>query len=285
MAWYTPMPVADELKPHIVCGWTARIDRVHRLTPDGCVDVLWTSTGALTVCGPETTGWTIRLPESTEAVGVRLRPGVAHNLFRTDMTRLRDRRIPLADFVGDRAVTGLRARLETQSSDRARAEHLVGEVADWLHRAAADDRLVAGVASCLGRTCWDVSELAAATSLSTRQFQRRCLAAFGYGPATLRAILRLQRFMALAQRLPGCTLTELAHECGFSDQAHLNRESRRLSGLTPTALLAGEAPRWHGDGTPWWERSRFASERASLHQACRRRCGAGDSSSVNVLGT
>lgn len=267
MAWYTPTPVPDRLKSHLVCGWTARVDGVHRLTPDGCVDLLWTSTAALTVCGPETAGWTIRLPESTRAVGVRVRPGVAQELFKTDMTRLRDRRVPLADLVGDRSTAVLRSRLDAQPSDRARAEHLVGAVTDWLHRADSDDRLPGGVASCLGRASWNVSELAAATSLTSRQFQRRCLAAFGYGPATLRAILRLQRFMAFARRAPGSTLTELAHASGFSDQAHLNRESRRISGLTPTALLAGEAPRWHGDGTPWWETPSASSAGVSTARA------------------
>lgn len=62
-------------------------------------------------------------------------------------------------------------------------------------------------------------------------------------------VLRLQRFMALARR---STLTDLALRAGFSDHAHLARDSRRLAGVAPSALLASEAPDWHGDGTPWW---------------------------------
>jgi AraC-like DNA-binding protein len=60
-----------------------------------------------------------------------------------------------------------------------------------------------------------VRELARATGLSERQLYRRCLAAFGYGPAVLARILRLQRALQLA----------LAHEV------------RAIMGTTPTRLL------------------------------------------------
>ena len=65
----------------------------------------------------------------------------------------------------------------------------------------------------------------------------------------LRSILRLQRFMALARSRPALGLAESAAHCGFSDQAHLTRECRRISSLTPAALLRTQAPDWHGSDT------------------------------------
>jgi AraC-like DNA-binding protein len=129
-----------------------------------------------------------------------------------------------------------------------------GVIADVLRVDVGElrDRLVDGIARALGRQAWDVCDLADAASLSARQLHRRCRAAFGYGPSTLRAVLRLQRFMAMARRAPRAGLAGLARRAGFSDQAHLARECRRFAGLTPTALLAGEAPDWHGGGAPWW---------------------------------
>jgi AraC-like DNA-binding protein len=35
-------------------------------------------------------------------------------------------------------------------------------------------------------------------------------------------------------------LAQLAADAGYADQAHLTRESRRLSGRSPTTLLADE---------------------------------------------
>ena len=66
-----------------------------------------------------------------------------------------------------------------------------------------------------------------------RRFER----AVGYGPATLVRIQRFQHFLALAEDDPDASLVRLALEAGYADQAHLTRESTRLSGLPPAALL------------------------------------------------
>ncbi|MER6878168.1 helix-turn-helix domain-containing protein, partial [Amycolatopsis sp. NPDC000673] len=57
-----------------------------------------------------------------------------------------------------------------------------------------------------------------------------------YGPATYRRILRLQRAIALAPAT--ATLADLAVAAGYSDQPHLTRECRALTGLTPSAYFA-----------------------------------------------
>ena len=77
--------------------------------------------------------------------------------------------------------------------------------------------------------------------LGERQLRRRFERAVGYGPATLVRIQRFQHFLALAERQPGASLSRLAVAAGFADQAHLTRECRRLSGLSPAALLAAGA--------------------------------------------
>jgi AraC-like DNA-binding protein len=48
-----------------------------------------------------------------------------------------------------------------------------------------------------------VLDLSRATDLSERQIHRRCLAAFGYGPAVLARIRRLQRALQLARSREG----------------------------------------------------------------------------------
>jgi AraC-like DNA-binding protein len=78
--------------------------------------------------------------------------------------------------------------------------------------------------------------------LSERQLRRRFERAVGYGPATLRRIQRFQRFLAIAHAsASGTSLARLAADAGYADQAHLAREARRLSGRTPSELLAGGA--------------------------------------------
>ncbi|HET8728754.1 MAG TPA: helix-turn-helix domain-containing protein, partial [Alphaproteobacteria bacterium] len=73
--------------------------------------------------------------------------------------------------------------------------------------------------------------------ISERGLRRRCHDAFGYGPKTLDRILRFQRFLRLARHPGEARLSILAHEAGYADQAHLAREVRRLSGLSPSMVL------------------------------------------------
>ena len=49
--------------------------------------------------------------------------------------------------------------------------------------------------------------------------------------------MRFRRFLALGEA-GGGGLATLAAVAGYADQAHLNRECRRLAGRTPAELVA-----------------------------------------------
>ncbi|WP_309235765.1 helix-turn-helix domain-containing protein [Amycolatopsis sp. SID8362] len=68
-----------------------------------------------------------------------------------------------------------------------------------------------------------------------RRLRRRFVQAVGYGPATYLRVSRFQRAVALAPHSPD--LASLAASAGYSDQAHLSRDCRALTGLTPRAYL------------------------------------------------
>jgi AraC-like DNA-binding protein len=87
--------------------------------------------------------------------------------------------------------------------------------------------------------------LPALLSISGRQLRRRCRAAIGLGPKELHRVLRFQGFVARVQAAiaeqrgaPDVDLARWAVEVGYHDQAHLSRECRRLSGVTPGEYLA-----------------------------------------------
>ncbi|TGV62444.1 AraC family transcriptional regulator, partial [Mesorhizobium sp. M00.F.Ca.ET.149.01.1.1] len=72
--------------------------------------------------------------------------------------------------------------------------------------------------------------------MSERTLRRRFDDTFGYGPKTLDRILRFHRFRRLQRQQSDASTALLAIEAGYADQAHLIRESRRLTGATPPAL-------------------------------------------------
>ncbi len=230
----------------MACAWAAVPSGTHLLVPDGCVDMLWLSSGDLWVCGPETAAWSFALPAATTAVGVRLRPGVASILFAVDVSTLRDRRKRLGCLVGARVEARLAADIAAADAPVARRDVLEGFVAELAQAAdhACGLAFVDAVLDALAVSPRaSVAQLASMIGVGERQLHRRSRRAFGYGTATLARLLRLQRFLALADATRSIpSLTWLASEAGYSDHAHLCSDCRAITGQTPSEYLGNYFP-------------------------------------------
>jgi AraC-like DNA-binding protein len=176
--------------------------------------------------------------------GVRLRPGAGGPVLGLPLSALLDQRVDASDL-----GTGLGARLaRVLAPTLTPAEALrllVGELGGQVLAAPADP-LVAEAARVLGRDRAQVGDAAAQLGVGERQLLRRCRAAAGYGPATLRRVLRFRQFVTRVDagdgRPGGADLAWLAADTGYADQAHLTRECVRLAGLPPAALAAQRRP-------------------------------------------
>jgi AraC-like DNA-binding protein len=249
---YRELAPPAALAPYVSCLWVQTIgagDGAYEqpVLPDGCADIVSTN-GGLTVVGPATTAVTESLAPGSVIVGVRFRTGAAPPLLGVIANELLDREVGLADVWG-RAGTRLAARCDDASGDAEGTDRLravVGTLLDRLADAPAVDPVATRAASMLAaRAAPPVWDLARRFDLSERQLRRRVEAAAGYPPRTLARILRFQRFLGAARSSgpSGLDLARLAAEAGYADQAHLTRDSRRLAGLPPGALLDWEARR------------------------------------------
>ena len=210
------------------------------VVPDGCIDIYWTG-GGLQIAGPNTEVVTLRLPSAARLAGVRFHPGVAGRWLGLPATELVNRHRPLDEVWDRRLADELSDRLAHAPSAVSAAFELERALIARLPGVAAADPIVeATVAAMSGAgaaTKSAVRELTAGFGWSERTLRRHCHQAIGYGPKTLERILRFQRFLRLlpTARAP---LAVLASEAGYADQAHLAREVRRLSGQSPSALMA-----------------------------------------------
>lgn len=84
----------------------------------------------------------------------------------------------------------------------------------------------------------EVSTLANAACLSTKQFNRIFSEIVGSNPKEFSRTIRFQRALYTLENKPQISLIELAYECGYYDQSHLIREFKAYSGYTPTEYLA-----------------------------------------------
>lgn len=204
--------------------------------PDGRAGLVWLSDGTVQVCGPESRPWRPDRP-GVEAVGVRLTLGMVPVLLGVPASVLTDRRVDLRDLWGS-VGAGVAERATRAAEPRMRA--LVLQEAVRLRGASAvqPDPVARHLTQRLNLGPVPVHRLAAEVGLSERQLRRRCQHAFGYSPAMLARLLRLHRFLRLAQvAMPGTGLAGLAAAAGYSDQSHLARESRVLTGRRPSVFL------------------------------------------------
>jgi AraC-like DNA-binding protein len=213
----------------VECGWSAAPDPgsppAHAVLPDGAMDLVWTGT-ALLVAGPDTAPHPARREPGATATGLRFRPGALPALLGVPADALRDQRVALAELRPDLAARAV-ARLE----DGAPAAAVLGAVLRALP--GRPDRAAAAAAARLGAGA-SAAATADALGWTTRTLHRRSLAAFGYGPAVLRRVLRFRRAVDLLHA--GASPAETAARAGFADQPHLSREVRALAGASPAQL-------------------------------------------------
>ncbi|QJD97450.1 AraC family transcriptional regulator [Mucilaginibacter robiniae] len=94
----------------------------------------------------------------------------------------------------------------------------------------------AGVAMREKNGTLPVSQVAAAAHATIRTLERKFKQSSGY---TVKDVSGLMRFEQIRNHLwfyPDSNLVSLAHELGYTDQAHLSREFKRYSGATPAAF-------------------------------------------------
>jgi AraC-like DNA-binding protein len=218
--------------------------QVTLVLPDACCDLIWQSGRGVFVAGPDSGPWPSAPPAGTVLAGVRLRPGAGGPALGLPLSALLDQRVDLSDL-GTGFGSRLARLLAPTLAPAAALRLLAGGVSDLVLESPADP-LVTEAVRLLGRPRTQAGDVAARLGVGERQLLRRCRAAVGYGPATLRRVLRFRQFVTLVDagegRPGGPDLAWLAADAGYADQAHLTRECVRLAGLPPAALAAQRRP-------------------------------------------
>jgi AraC-like DNA-binding protein len=204
---------------------------------------------------------------SQRGVQVDLTPLGAFMLFGLPMRELANRAVELEDVLGPEGRR-LPERLHEASGWPARFAILDELFVDRFASARPASPDVAWAWRRLLETegRLRVSELAQELRCSRRHLSTRFSEQVGVPPKTLARLLRFGRAARLlgagpSSHKPGeavgapASLVEIALDCGYYDQAHLNRDFREFAGLAPTELEAMLLPDHGGiaDGCCWPE--------------------------------
>ena len=239
-----PLP----LRSFVECFWSLQVRAAephqkvpHRILPDGCVDIIYNSSGAAAAdfIGCMTVPQVIALPNRTDYLGVRFRPGGAFPFFRFSMKETADLRLSLSDLRGRAA---LREFEEINIGDdlgaglRRLSKNLCARVPRTDEAGAPVGKLVSLIEKNRGNI--SIERLSRLTGLSRQHLTRKFGEQVGLSPKKFARIVRLRSAIARARRLPEVDWATLALDCGFYDQAHLIAEFKEIAGLRPVDFLS-----------------------------------------------
>jgi AraC-like DNA-binding protein len=172
-------------------------------------------------------------------------PHGLNRLLNVPASELNDKVIPLADLFGG-AGLAMQKAVAAADSLSVKLDHIevffrkmVGD-----HR-SANDPLVTTALNLIQRHrgVLTIRQLTGIIGCHSRQLERKFNTAVGLSPKHFCNIVRTLSFVKSLQHAT-CkpSLTRSAYESGYYDQAHLIREFRKITGLTPSQYLKNSEP-------------------------------------------
>jgi AraC-like DNA-binding protein len=137
----------------------------------------------------------------------------------------------------------------------------VNEILEQMHEAASDEELVTLLNSffenkllpqqtsasyinytvhqlekCNGNV--NIQQLEKKLGISSRHLERLFKAKVGLTPKEISKIIRLNSAFSCLEKNPSMSLTSLAYESGYYDQAHFSKDFKKIAGISPAKLMS-----------------------------------------------
>lgn len=171
-------------------------------------------------------------------VQLNLTPIGARVLFDLPMTELARRVVPLQEVLPE--AIDLAAQLHDDPDWDSRFDRVEQMLARRLRSVDPRTRAVSWAFDAIVRSSGDASidTLAKQLGYSHKHVIAMFRDGIGLAPKVVARLVRFEALTTAVRSRPDATWAELAFELGFTDQAHLVREVKRFSGLTPSGLRA-----------------------------------------------
>lgn len=254
---FTP---STELQPFIKCFWSLEGEKQEepvrqRVVPDGCMEMIFHygdhyqqffDDGSSMVqprCfifGQITRYIEIAPTGVTGIISARFHPEGLTPFLDREVSGLQDKAVDLEELFGEK---GLRMGQEVLAlpDNEQRIQAIESFLLPILEQPQATDNVA--------RSCMEVilqsqgqlgmQELAGKLNLNRRSMERRFTSAIGMSPKQLARVVRLQATLKMLERKEFTSLTSLAYENGYYDQAHFIKDFREFTGMSPKSFYAG----------------------------------------------
>ena len=261
MNYQTFEPHAD-LAPLVKCYWTLQVPAqkdVQRqlVIPDGCIEMAfvfgdeikrYTSDDEF-IIGPreviigQITETTYIEPTGyVDSFTVRFYPYGFANFVSTPLEALATTETPLARFFGEASAGRLAHRMIQAGDTKAR----IAIIEEFLLSRLSDTGTIDTIVQTTIETMFATKGSSAIKAMvkndasKRRQLEREFKQKIGISPKQLGKVIRLQTALKRVLNRQSETLTEIAYESEYYDQAHFIKDFREFTGTTPKKFLGSE---------------------------------------------
>lgn len=219
--------------------------RYIRVLPDTCVELFINyTTPPLAIIGNalyKRSIITFRMSQATDVhmrkgagvIAICFYPGMAYRFFSHPMHAFSNTTTALSDVWQNKA-----AEIEEKVAAATNAATRIAIVQQYLVQLLAHGKEDQQVAHCLQlaaecTTPLSVQQLTESTGISQRQLSRKFQEYVGLSPKAYLGVTRFVRSLQHLKNYPAQSLTQIAYESGYYDQAHFIRDYSTYAGHTP----------------------------------------------------
>lgn len=253
---YDPIPA---LKSFVKCFWTLVDDKPskperQRIIPDGCMEMIfhygdlykqYFEDGSSIIqprsfiFGQITSYIEISPTGNSGIIAARFLPEGLNPFLTIPVSSLGNKAVGLEKIFGAEGKT-LEETVISASETRQRIKLIEQFLTKILKKPQAIDTItkacVKEIFQSQGQTA--VMELTHKVNINRRNMERRFATAIGMSPKQLAKVVRLQAAVKMLGQKKIRSLTSLAHENGYYDQAHFIKDFKEFSGISPKMFFA-----------------------------------------------
>lgn len=256
---YNQYETPEALQSFIRCFWSLEapaqtIEEKQRIVPDGCMEMIfhygdpykqYFQDGTSIIQPRCFVFGQITSPLEIAPTGIS---GIAAARFQPDgfipfssypLLHMENRAIPLSELFGDEGVQ-LENEILNVLTNQERIDLITKFLLANLQTPEAADRVTKACIESLLQSngIKSVDELAEHLQVNRRQLERKFSAAIGLSPKQFSKVIRLQSTCKAMQLKKYTTLTSLAYENGYYDQAHFIKDFKEFTGFSPRQFYA-----------------------------------------------
>jgi AraC-like DNA-binding protein len=253
---YTPVP---ELQSFVKCFWTLEDEGIgesvkQRVVPDGCMEMIFhygdlykqyfeDGSSILQprsfVFGQITKYIEIAPAGVSGIVSARFLPEGLMPFLTIPVSSLEDKAVSIDDVFGEKGKA-----LEEQVLAAIDNLQRIKLIEDFLLSRLADQQTIDTITKACVEVIFQsqgqlaVVKLAGKMNINRRNMERKFTSAIGMSPKQLSRVVRLQATLKMLEQKKFSSLTSLAYENGYYDQAHFIRDFKEFTGISPKLFFA-----------------------------------------------